>query len=299
MEGAPLQEKIECLKNFTSKWTDVRKNDTEEILFPKSQTIHVGSLQDAHDVMKHQGLHLISMESIETYRASGFPEVYFPRATIGMEEVPSTEGNDCEEGHLTFISREFWKMIIVSPDGTLRLCWYLAKDAKKGGTEKDQINESDVSKAMSGALKSNVLPEQNENYLQKDAGTSWKEERDIMRTALKKSPAYLRGNVANQQKPGLPNIPETLLPGQKQSVGGKNEKKSSKYFSFVKRIVEMKRARRAAKKMSLSQDAGAFSSGLDELDEVKQGFQYNFHIGAGVSILHLMGRNLLIENSHL
>lgn len=268
MEDSSLQARIECLELFASKWTKVRENEAEEIHFPKIQTIHVGSLREAFNVMEHRGLHLVSKESIETYCASGSPEVNFPRATTGMMEVCSTARNDYDEGHLTYTSRRFWKIKVSSPDGTLKLCWYLAENAEKGSRGKNKTNERETFKAMSGTVKSNVLPEQNESHLQKKAGAAWKEERDIMRAALKKSPAYLRGKVVNPQKPGLPHKPEIPLPGHKQNVGGEREKKSSKYFSFVKRIVELKRIRRAAKKKLLSESAGISSQALAESQQV-------------------------------
>ena len=280
MEKSTHQEKIECLKLFASKWTIVRENDNEEIPFPKNRTLHVGSLQDAYHVMKQRGLHLISRESIKTYCASGFPVVNFPRATKGLMEVSSTVNPDYEEGKTTYISNDLWKMRVSSQHDTLRLCWYLAKDAEKGSMEKDETKERDTSQAMSGAVQSNqvlnsmgtqipggnVQTDRNQAHLPKKVGASWKAERDIMREALKKSPAYLRGKVNNPQKPGLPKKPEAPLP--EHDVGNRR-KKEKKYFSFVKRIVEMKRTIRAARR-SQSEDPGFSSQGLDESQQVQQ-----------------------------
>ena len=135
------------------------------------------------------------------------------------------------------------------------------------------------------------LPRENNNYEEENPAEGWRKERRKVRKALKNSPAYIRGRLATPPKKKEPKgsgAKELEVQTKVEKVKQKKKEeqvtmkegraKCSRYFAFVKKILEVKKIKRAGQREESSEQGGVNDeAGQDPLAQVN------------ISTLHCIG----------
>ena len=263
------------------------------VTFPQSHIIHAGSVHQAHKIIKEGGYFVVSSEDVQFFKASATPDIDFKIATDSLTPAFSELGFKGEKGCKTFFAKDYRKLRISLGEDGRTTDWILMKQAKRCN---DMTATGDVivnnKKALAGTMTSSKLPAENNDYEEEKAAEGWRKERKKVRKALKSSPAYIRGRLATPPKKKKPEASgakqleglqvQTVTKVEKVKKKKKEEQvtmkeggaKCSRYFAFVKKILELKKMKRAGQREESNEQGGV---NVDPLTQVN------------ISTLHCIG----------
>ena len=258
------------------------------VTFPQSHIIYAGSVHQAHEIINEGGYFVVNSKDVQFFKASATPDVHFKNATDRLTPAFSELAFKGEEGCKTFFAKDYRKLRISLGEDGRTTDWILMKQAKlcNGMTATGDVIVNDK-KALAGTMTTSKLPGVNNNYEEEKPAEGWRKERKKVRNALKNSPAYIRGRLANPPKKKEPkNSVATQLEGLQAQTVTKVEKvkqikeeeqvtmkegraKCSRYFAFVKKILEAKKKKRAGQREESSELGGVnFEGAQDPLAQV-------------------------------
>ena len=267
-----MVEERDIMKGYISAMFMGKAPSVAQVTFPQSHIIYAGSIKDAHQIIAEGGFSVLRSETVELYQASATPEVEFKIATDCLTPAFSELGFKGQTGCKTFFAKDYIKLrISVGEDGRT-IDWILIKKAKRsnGMTSAVKVADEFIVKAMSGTVTTSCMPVENNNYEKAKPAEGLRKERKREREALKKSPAYIRGSLSTlakkKRKEGdemgevmneEPKVEKVTADKNKkgevltqktqvEEVGAKaGGAKCSKYFAFVRNILQKKREKRA------------------------------------------------------
>ena len=251
------------------------------ITFPQSSIIYADSLQQAHRILKDQGYFVVSSEEVELFKASANQEINFKSATKGLTPAFSELRFKREEGKKTFFAKDYKKLRIKIGERGETTDWILMKQANQCCDKTSKRSEFVANnKALSGTMVTSSLPCGNNNNDERSSTEGWRKERKKSRKALRNSPAYIRSSLQapskkkQNRREGYEeerkevNREETTKNTKAEKVStGKVSGKCSRYFTFVKRILEQKKEKkRAAQQERRERCAEAKKQSTDLID---------------------------------
>ena len=252
------------------------------VTFPQSHIICADSIQQAHKIIKEGGYFVVSSDDVQFFKASATPDVDFKIATDRLTPAFSELVFEGKEGCKTFFAKDYRKLRISLGEDGRTMDWILMVQAKRCD---NIISRGDVivnKKALAGTVMTSKLPGENNNYEEEKPAEGWRKERRRVRKALKNSPAYIRGRLATPSKKKEPKgsgAKELDVQTKVEKVKQKREEeqvtmkegraKCSRYFTFVKKVLEAKKMKRASQREESSEQGGVnVEAGQDPLTQV-------------------------------
>ena len=271
------EEEMEIMKGHISALFTGRVPFKPPVTFPQSHIIYADSIHQAHEIIEKCGYVVIGGE-VQLFKASASPDIDFKSATDGLTPVFSDlVGFKGEKGYKTFFAKDYKKLRICLGAGGKTTDWIVIKEAKSSNCMTAVTATDDFRmKALAGTVTTSCLPVENDNYEEANPAEGWRKERKREREALKKSPAYIRGSLSTPAKKKELKEKEGNKVGEvmneetkvekvtadknkeEETICMKNTKvkkvvekeggvKCSRYFEFVKNILEKKSEKRARK----------------------------------------------------
>ena len=270
-----MVEERDIMKGYISAMFMGKAPSVAQVTFPQSHIIYAGSIREAHQIIQQGGYIVLDSGTVELYKASATPEVGFKIATEGLTPAFSELGSKGKTGCKTFFAKDYRKLRISLGEDGRTTDWILTKEAKKSKDMTSAVAAADdfMVKALSGTVRTSCMPVQNHNYEKEKPAEGWRKERKRERKALKKSPAYIRGSLSTLAKKKKQKEKEGDKVGEEINEKNKVEKvtadknkeeaatmlktnmeevvakeggvKCSRYFAFVRNILEKKREKRA------------------------------------------------------
>ena len=249
------------------------------VTFPQSHIIYAGSIHEAHKIIKEGGYFVVNSKDVQFFKASATPGVNFKIATDRLTPAFSELAFKGEEGCKTFFANDYRKLRISLGDDGRTTDWILMKQAKQCNNITSTCDVIVNKKALAGTMMTSKLHAENNNYEEEKPAEGWRKERKKVRKALKNSPAYIRGRLAIPSKKKEPKDSgakkleglqvQTVTKVEKlkqkkkeeQATSKKGRAKCSRYFAFVKKIMELKKMKRAGQKEESSEQGGVNLAG--------------------------------------
>ena len=257
------------------------------VTFPQSHIIHAGSIHQAHEIIKKGGYFVVSSEDVQMFKASATPDLVFKIATDRLTPAFSELGFKDKEGCKTFFAKDYRKLRISLGENGRTTDWILMVQAKRCNNITSAGDIISNKKALAGTVMTSKLPADNNNYEEEKPAEGWRKEQKKVRKALKNSPAYIRGRLATPPKKRDPKDTgakqfeglqvQTVTKVEKVKKNKKEEQvtmeegraKCSRYFAFVKKILEAKKKKRAGQREEISEQGGVnFEGAQDPLAQV-------------------------------
>ena len=272
------------MKGYLSDMFTGKAPTMAQMTFPQSHIIYAESIQKANKIVKRGGYFVLCSETVvELYKASATPDIQFKTAAEGLTPVFSDLGFKSEKECKTFFAKDYRKLRISLGEDGKTTDWILMKQARRS---KDMTSADDFminEMALNGTVTTSCLPGQNDNYKKEKPAEGWRKERKRERKALQNSPAYIRGSLftlAKKREPkgsneGGKEVMKEETKGEKVTAD-KNKKeevteqntemeevvakeggiKCSRYFAFVRNILEKKREKRARQREERGEQEG-------------------------------------------
>ena len=238
------------------------------VTFPQSHIIYAENIRHAQEIIKEGGYFVLSQKDVQFFWASATPGVDFKFATAGKTPAYSELGKG-REGCKHFFAKDYMKLRVNLGEDGKTTDWILMRKARKTPSSGEALkNDIAIGKrALAGPMITCSLPGENNNYKKDKPLEGLRREKKRVRKALKNSPAFIRGKLEispNKKGPKKGKIGEiqkikikveevTFKTTKVKEVemtarGGEQTKKPSKYFCFLKRVLEQKNQRRAEKR---------------------------------------------------
>ena len=252
------------------------------VTFPQSHIIYAGSIHEAHKIIKEGGYFVVNGEDVQFFKASATPDINFKIATDSLTPAFSELGFKGEKGCKTFFAKDYRKLRISLGEDGRTTDWILMKQAKRCNDMTATGDVTGTKKALAGTVMTSKLPRENNNYEEENPAEGWRKERRKVRKALKNSPAYIRGRLATPPKKKEPKgsgakelevqtkVEKVMQKKKEEQVTMKEGRaKCSRYFAFVKKILEVKKIKRAGQREESSEQGGVnVEAGQDPLTQV-------------------------------
>ena len=257
------------------------------VTFPQSHIIYAGSIHQAHQIIKEGGYFVVNSEDVQFFKASATPDIKFKTATDRLTPAFSDLAFKGEEGCKTFFAKDYRKLRISLGEDGRTTDWILMEQAKRCNNITSAGNIIVNKKALAGTVKTSKLPADNNNYEEEKPAEGWRKERKKVRKTLKNSPAYIRGRLATPPKKRDPKDTgakqfeglqvQTVTKVEKVKKKKKEKQvtmkdgraKCSRYFAFVKKILEAKKKKRAGQREEISEQGCVnFEGAQDPLAQV-------------------------------
>ena len=252
------------------------------VTFPQSHIMYADSIQQAHKIIKEGGYFVVSSDDVQFFKASATPDVNFKVATDRLTPAFSELFFEGKDGCKTFFAKDYRKLRISLGEDGRTMDWILMVQAKRCN---NMISRGDAivnKKALAGTVMTGKLPGENNNYEEEKPAEGWRKERRRVRKALKSSPAYIRGRLATPSKKKEPRgsgAKELEVQTKVEKVKQKKKEeqvtmkegraKCSRYFTFVKKVLEAKKMKRAGQREESSEQGGVnVEAGQDLLTQV-------------------------------
>ena len=238
------------------------------VTFPQSHIIYAENIRQAQEIIKEGGYFVLSQKDVQFFSASATPGIDFKFATAGKTPAYSELGKG-REGSKHFFAKDYMKLRVNLGEDGKTTDWILMRKARKTPSSGEALkNDIAIGKrALAGPVITCSLPGENNNYKKDKPLEGLRREKKRVRKALKNSPAFIRGKLEispNKKGPKKGKIGEiqkikikveevTFKTTKVKEVemtarGGEQTKKPSKYFCFLKRVLEQKNQRRAEKR---------------------------------------------------
>ena len=238
------------------------------VTFPQSHIIYAENIRHAQEIIKEGGYFVLSQKDVQFFWASATHGVDFKFATAGKTPAYSELGKG-REGCKHFFAKDYMKLRVNLGEDGKTTDWILMRKARKTPSSGEALkNDIAIGKrALAGPMITCSLPGENNNYKKDKPLEGLRREKKRVRKALKNSPAFIRGKLEispNKKGPKKGKIGEiqkikikveevTFKTTKVKEVemtarGGEQTKKPSKYFCFLKRVLEQKNQRRAEKR---------------------------------------------------
>ena len=238
------------------------------VTFPQSHIIYAENIRHAQEIIKEGGYFVLSQKDVQFFWASATPGVDFKFATAGKTPAYSELGKG-REGCKHFFAKDYMKLRVNLGEDGKTTDWILMRKARKTPSSGEALkNDIAIGKrALAGPVITCSLPGENNNYKKDKPLEGLRREKKRVRKALKNSPAFIRGKLEISPKKKGPKkgkigeiqkikikVEEVTFKTTKvkevemTARGGQQTKKPSKYFCFLKRVLEQKNQRRAEKR---------------------------------------------------
>ena len=246
------------------------------VTFPQSHIIYAENIRHAQEIIKEGGYFVLSQKDVQFFWASATPGVDFKFATAGKTPAYSELGKG-REGCKHFFAKDYMKLRVNLGEDGKTTDWILMRKARKTPSSGEALkNDIAIGKRpLAGPVITCSLPGENNNYKKDKPLEGLRREKKRVRKALKNSPAFIRGKLEISPKKKGPKkgkigeiqkikveevtfkttkVEEVTLKNTKvkevemTARGGQQTKKPSKYFCFVKRVLDQKNQRRAEKR---------------------------------------------------
>ena len=238
------------------------------VTFPQSHIIYAENIRQAQDIIKEGGYFVLSQKDVQFFSASATPGIDFKFATAGKTPAYSELGKG-REGCKHFFAKDYMKLRVNLGEDGKTTDWILMRKARKTPSSGEALkNDIAIGKrALAGPMITCSLPGENNNYKKDKPLEGLRREKKRVRKALKNSPAFIRGKLEISPKKKGPKkgkigeiqkikikVEEVTFKTTKvkevemTARGGQQTKKPSKYFCFLKRVLEQKNQRRAEKR---------------------------------------------------
>ena len=238
------------------------------VTFPQSHIIYAENIRHAQEIIKEGGYFVLSQKDVQFFWASATPGVDFKFATAGKTPAYSELGKG-REGCKHFFAKDYMKLRVNLGEDGKTTDWILMRKARKTPSSGEALkNDIAIGKrALAGPMITCSLPGENNNYKKDKPLEGLRREKKRVRKALKNSPAFIRGKLEISPKKKGPKkgkigeiqkikikVEEVTFKTTKvkevemTARGGEQTKKPSKYFCFVKRVLDQKNQRRAEKR---------------------------------------------------
>ena len=248
------------------------------VTFPQSHIIYAENIRHAQEIIKEGGYFVLSQKDVQFFWASATPGVDFKFATAGKTPAYSELGKG-REGCKHFFAKDYMKLRVNLGEDGKTTDWILMRKARKTPSSGEALkNDIAIGKrALAGPMITCSLPGENNNYKKDKPLEGLRREKKRVRKALKNSPAFIRGKLEISPKKKGPKkgkigeiqkikikveevtfnttkVEEVTYKNTKvkevemTARGGQQTKKPSKYFCFLKRVLEQKNQRRAEKR---------------------------------------------------
>ena len=244
------------------------------VTFPQSNIMYASSIHEAHKIIKEGGYFVVNSKDVQFFKASATPDIHFNFATNRLTPAFSDLAFKGEEGCKTFFAKDYRKLRISLGEDGRTTDWILMEQAKRCNNITFTSDIIVTKKALDGTVMTGKLPGENNNYEEERPAEGWRKERKKVRQALKNSPAYIRGRLATPPKKKEPKDSgarkleglqaQTVTKVEKVKQKKKEEQvtmkegkpKCSRYFDFVKKILELKKLKRAGQREESSGQGG-------------------------------------------
>ena len=265
------EEEMKIMKGHISTMFSGKAPLKPPVTFPQSHIIYAGSIHQAHKIIQKGGYFVVSSEDVQLFKASATPDVDFKTATDRLTPAFSDLlGFKGEKGCKTFFANDYKKLRISLGEDGRTTDWILMKQAKQCNNMTTTGGDLVVNKkALAGTMTTGCLPEENNNYEKEKPAEGWRKERKKVRKALKNSPAYIRGRLAippkkreakdsgAEQVQIVTNVVKATKEKEEEQVTVKEGKsKCSRYFAFVKKLLEAKKMKRAGQREENNEQGG-------------------------------------------
>ena len=258
------------------------------VTFPQSHIIYAENIRHAQEIIKEGGYFVLSQKDVQFFWASATPGVDFKFATAGKTPAYSELGKGREGSKHFFAKDYMKLRVNLGEDGKTTDWILMRKARKTPSSGEALKNDIAIGKrALAGPMITCSLPGENNNYKKDKPLEGLRREKKRVRKALKNSPAFIRGRLEiSPKKKGSKKgkigeiqkikikveevtfkntkVEEVTLKTTKveevtfkdtkvkelemTARGGQQTKKPSKYFCFVKRVLDQKNQRRAEKR---------------------------------------------------
>ena len=275
-EHTMVEEEMNIMKGHILVMFSGEARSEPPVTFPQSCR-QAGSIHQAHKIIKEGGYFVVNGEDVQFFKASATPDINFKIATDSLTPAFSDLGFKGEKGCKTFFAKDYRKLRISLGEDGRTTDWILMKQAKRCNDMTATGDVTGTKKALAGTVMISKLPGENNNYEEEKPAEGWRKERRKVRKALKNSPAYIRGRLATPPKKKEPKgsgakelevqtkVEKVKQKKKEEKVTQKKEEqvtmkegraKCSRYFTFVKKVLEAKKMKRAGQREESSEQGG-------------------------------------------